>query len=89
MSRNGEEHTIADVHFPDMESHAPDKTECVHEHSSTVQPQATEGIIVDNPASSEEPPLGQRVRRMTEKGQEQQACPRGHDLCSIEAVFLD
>ena len=71
MSRNGEEHTIADVHFPDMESHAPDKTECVHEHSSTVQPQATEGIIVDNPASSEEPPLGQRVRRMTEKGQEQ------------------
>ena len=71
MSRNGEEHTIADVHFPDMESHAPDKTECVQEHSSTVQPQATEGIVVDNPAIPAEPPLGQRVRRMTEKGQEQ------------------
>lgn len=71
MSQNGREHlVIADVHGKHMESHAPGKAECVQEDSTSVQAQVTEGIRVENTASSEEPQLGQRVRKRRAKGQE-------------------
>lgn len=40
------------------------------QNCTDMQPQATEGTRADNHASSQEPQRGQRVRKLTEKGQE-------------------
>ena len=40
------------------------------QHCTEAQPQTTEGTEADNPTTSQEPQGGQRVRKLTEKGQE-------------------
>lgn len=75
MSLNGGEHVVlAEVHSPEMQLNAPDKeyeaTE-LHKVSTTAQSQEVlESSTADNPTPSEEPQLGQRIRKLTEKGKE-------------------
>lgn len=52
------------------ESDREDVGDDTQQHCTDTQPQATEGIGADNPASSQEPQRSQRVRKLTEKGQE-------------------
>ena len=75
MSLNGDEHVVlAEVHSPEMQLEAPDKdneAKELHMVSTTVQPQEVlERATADNPTPSEEPQLGQRVRKLTVKGKD-------------------
>ncbi|CAK6976210.1 uncharacterized protein LOC128455620, partial [Scomber scombrus] len=40
------------------------------QHCTEAQPQTTESTEADNPTTSQEPQRGQRVRKLTEKGQQ-------------------
>lgn len=74
MSLNGGEHVVlAEVHSPEMQLDVPEKeyeTTELHKVSTTVQSrEVLERATADNPTPSEEPQLGQRVRKLTETEQ--------------------